>query len=186
MAGMHNVGFIIGSLSEQSINRRLAGAIQDVAGDRMNFTEIPIADLPVYNRDLDGDLPAAARRLKEQIEAADAVLFITPEYNRSVPAALNNAIEWASRPFGQNSLTGKPTAVCGASPGAVGTAVAQQDLRSMLTYSASPQMLAPEMYFQFSDDAIDEDGTIQDGEVREVVGEFVDAFADFLGQQQAA
>ncbi|WP_434081358.1 NADPH-dependent FMN reductase [Sanguibacter sp. Z1732] len=100
---MYDVGFIVGSLSEESINRRLAAAIGHLAGDRMRLTEIEIGDLPVYNRDLDDDLPGPAKRLKDQIEGADAVLFITPEYNRSVPAALTNAIEWASRPFGERT-----------------------------------------------------------------------------------
>lgn len=185
MTTMYDVGFIVGSLSEESINRRLAAAIGHVVGDRMRLTEIEIGDLPVYNRDLDDDLPGPAKRLKDQIEGADAVLFITPEYNRSVPAALTNAIEWASRPFGENSLTGKPTAVCGASPGAVGTAVAQQDLRSMLTYSDSPQLQAPEMYFQYTEGTIDEDGTVLDEDVRQVVGEFVDAFVQFLDEQRS-
>lgn len=171
---------MIGSLSAQSINRRFAHAILNVAGDRLRFTEIEIADLPLYNRDLDEEYPPPAQRVKDQVESVDAVLLVTPEYNRSVPAALNNAFEWVSRPFGQNSFKGKPTAVVGASPGGVGTAVAQRELRAMLTYSDSPQLQAPEVYFQYTPGTIDEDGTVRDDDVREVIAEFTDAFVTFL------
>ena len=113
------------------------------------MTEISIKDLPLYNRDHDDDYPPVARALKDAIAAVDAVLFVTPEYNRSIPGALKNAIDWASRPYGKNSFTRKPSAVIGTSPGKIGTAVGQQHLRSILAFCNSPQMNAVEAYIQF-------------------------------------
>lgn len=176
----HHVGIVIGSLSKDSINRKLARAVQRLAADRLNFTEIEIGDLPLYNRDLDGDFPAPARRLKDEFEGVQALLLVTPEYNRAVPAALVNALEWASRPYGQNAMTGKPSAVIGASPGGIGTAVAQRELRGILTYSDAPQLQRPELYFQFREGVIDDDGQIHSDGATTVLTEFVDAFVDFL------
>ena len=113
------------------------------------MTEIPFGDLPLYSYDYDANFPPPARAFKDAIAAVDAVLFVTPEYNRSIPGALKNAIDWASRPYGKNSFTRKPSAVIGTSPGAIGTAVAQQHLRSVLGFCNSPQMNAPEAYIQF-------------------------------------
>jgi chromate reductase, NAD(P)H dehydrogenase (quinone) len=118
--------YMIGSLSAVSINRILARALIRLAPPEWSMVEIPIGDLPLYNRDLDSDYPAEARALKDAIAAVDAMLFVTPEYNRDIPGALKNAIDWASRPWGQNSFARKPSAVIGASPGKIGTAVAQQ------------------------------------------------------------
>src|ERR687884_441926 len=140
----YQVGYFVGSLSQSSINRVLAKALIRLAPDDLEFTEIPIGNLPLYNRDLDADYPPEATALKEAIAASDAVLFVTPEYNRSIPGALKNAIDWASRPYGQNSFTRKPSAMIGTSPGKIGTAVGQQHLRSILGYCNSPQMNSPE------------------------------------------
>lgn len=156
----YTVGYLIGSLSKKSINRRLAGALIRLAPKELTFTEIPIADLPLYNYDLDHDFPPAATALKQQITRADAVLFVTPEYNRSIPGALKNAIDWASRPYGQNAFARKPSAVIGTSPGKIGTAVAQQHLRSILGYCNSPQMNWPEAYIQYEKGMIDEEGKV--------------------------
>ena len=129
----YTVGYFVGSLSSQSINRILSRALLRVAPDDLDFVEIPIRDLPLYSPDFDADYPAPARALKDAIAGVDAVLFITPEYNRSIPGALKNAIDWASRPWGQNSFDHIPAAVIGASIGQIGTAVAQQSLRGVLS-----------------------------------------------------
>lgn len=130
----YKVGYFVGSLSSTSINRILSRTLIRLAPDDLEFTEIPIGDLPLYSPDYDGDYPAAGRALKQAIEASDAILFVTPEYNRAIPGALKNAIDWASRPWGTNSFDHMPTAVIGASIGVIGTAVAQQNLRSVMAF----------------------------------------------------
>ena len=132
-----DVGYLIGSLASRSINRRLASALVKLAPADMALKEIPIRDLPLYSYDYDSDYPEVAKRFKEAIAGVDAVLFVTPEYNRSIPGALKNAIDWASRPYGQNAFTRKPSAVIGTSPGSIGTAVGQQHLRSVLSFCNS-------------------------------------------------
>jgi len=129
--GKYNVGYLVGSLAKASINRKLALALVRLAPKELQLKEIPFGDLPLYSYDYDADFPAVARALKPSIAAVDAVLFVTPEYNRSIPGALKNAIDWASRPYGENSFTRKPSGVIGTSPGKIGTAVAQQHLRSI-------------------------------------------------------
>lgn len=156
----YSVGYFVGSLATASINRQLAGALIKLAPAEFEFTEIPIRDLPLYSYDYDADYPPVARSFKQAIADVDAVLFVTPEYNRSIPGALKNAIDWASRPWGENSFTGKPSAVIGASPGAIGTAVAQQNLRSVLSFCNSPQMNAPEAYIQMTPGLVADDGSV--------------------------
>ena len=158
----YTVGYIVGSLSVESINRRLAKALIQLSPKHLKFVEIPIRDLPLYNRDFDTDYPPAGRALKDAIAAVDAVLFVTPEYNRGIPGCLKNAIDWASRPHGTNSFAHKPSAVIGASPGKIGTAVAQQSLRSVLSSCNSPLMEAPEAYIQFRPGLITEVGEVTD------------------------
>ena len=146
----HKVGYLIGSLAKGSINRRLAKALVRLAPPELAMSEISFKDLPLYSYDYDSDYPPAGKAFKAAIAAVDAVLFVTPEYNRSIPGGLKNAIDWASRPYGSNSFARKPSAVIGTSPGAIGTAVAQQSLRSVLGFCDSPQMNAPEAYIQFT------------------------------------
>jgi len=122
----YKVGYLVGSLATASINRKLAKALIRLAPERLEFNEISFRDLPLYSYDYDDDYPAVARDFKNAIKASDAVLFVTPEYNRSIPGGLKNAIDWASRPYGANAFARKPSAVIGASPGAIGTALAQQ------------------------------------------------------------
>ena len=162
MSSSYTVGYIIGSLSTESINRTLSKALIRLAPENLTLVEIPIRDLPVYNRDFDADYPPAGRALKDAIASVDAVLFVTPEYNRGIPGSLKNAIDWASRPYGTNSLTRKPSAVIGASPGKIGTALAQQNVRSALSFCNSPQMGAPEAYIQFTPGLITDDGEVTD------------------------
>src|ERR1700753_480439 len=162
--GDYRVGYIVGSVSTESINRRLAGALIRLAPMNLEFVEIPIGDLPLYNRDFDTDFPPAGRALKDAIARMDAVLFVTPEYNRGIPGCLKNAIDWASRPHGTNSLTNKASAVIGASPGKIGTGVASQSLRSAMSFCDSPQMAAPEAYIQFTPGLITEAGAVTNEE----------------------
>ena len=146
----YKVGYFVGSLSSTSINRELSKALIRVAPKDLEFTEIPIGNLPLYSPDYDADFPPEARALKEAIAGSDAILFVTPEYNRSIPGALKNAIDWASRPWGQNSFDQMPAAVIGASIGQIGTAMAQQSLRGVLSFCNARQMTAPEAYIRYS------------------------------------
>jgi chromate reductase len=156
----YKVGYFIGSLAKESINRKLAGALIRLAPENLTFTEISFRDLPLYSYDYDADYPPVAQAFKDALKTVDALLFVTPEYNRSIPGGLKNAIDWASRPFGTNSFTNKPSAVIGTSPGAIGTAVAQQSLRSVLSFCNSPQMNAPEAYIQFTPGLISDAGEV--------------------------
>jgi chromate reductase len=141
-----NVGYFVGSLASASINRLLAKALVRLAPPELHLTEISFRDLPLYSYDYDADFPAVAKTFKRAIADTDAVLFVTPEYNRSIPGGLKNAIDWASRPWGTNSFARKPSAVIGTSPGAIGTAIAQQQLRSVLSFCNAPQMNSPEAW----------------------------------------
>jgi chromate reductase, NAD(P)H dehydrogenase (quinone) len=179
----HRVGYIIGSLAKGSINRKLAKALVHLAPDSLELTEIPIRDLPLYSYDYDADFPAPAKTYKQALEAAQALLFVTPEYNRGIPGALKNAIDWGSRPKGSNAFARKPSAVIGTSAGKIGTAVAQRELHSVLGAVASPQMVSPEAYIQFTPDLIDDDGHVADPKTREFLQKFLAAFQKFLDRQ---
>ncbi len=146
------------------------------------MTEIPFRDLPLYSYDYDEDFPPEARVFKEAIESVDAVLFVTPEYNRSIPGGLKNAIDWASRPYGQNSFTRKPSAIIGTSPGAIGTAIAQQSLRSVLAFCNSPQMNAIEAYIQFTPDLISDDAEVTVRSTETFLRSFMAEFHDFIAR----
>jgi chromate reductase len=174
------VGYFVGSISSGSINRQLAQALIPLAPERLAFCEIPIVDLPLYRRDYDDDYPAAGRALKDAIAAVDAVLFVTPEYNRSIPGALKNAIDWASRPRGTNSFAHKPSAVIGASTGRLGTAFAQQSLRSVLSFCNSPQMNAPEAYITVTPGLIEDDGRVTVESTEAFLRMFMEEFDAFI------
>lgn len=176
----YKVGYFVGSLSTQSVNRTLSKALLRLAPADLVFTEIRIGDLPLYNRDLDGDYPASAREFKATIAAQDALLFITPEYNRSIPGALKNAIDWASRPYGENVIARKATAVIGGSPGQIGTAVGQQHLRSILSFLQAPQMNAPEAYIWMRPGLIEQDGTVTDPGTEEFLRGFMNSFFEYI------
>ena len=156
----YKVGYFVGSLAKASINRKLAKALVGVAPAGLEMQEIPFRDLPLYSYDYDADFPQVAKDFKAAIAVVDAVLFVTPEYNRSIPGGLKNAIDWASRPYGQNSFTRKPSAIIGTSPGAIGTAVGQQHLKSILSFCNSPMMNAIEAYIQFTPDLISDSGEV--------------------------
>ena len=176
----YRVGYMIGSLSSTSINRVLSKALIKLAPPELEFKEISFRELPLYTPDFDADFPPVGVAFKRAIAEVDAVLFITPEYNRSIPGGLKNAIDWASRPYGKNSFTRKPSAVIGASPGAIGTAVAQQSLRSVLSFCNSPQMNAPEAYIQFKPGLISAGGEVTDESAETFLRDYMQALHAFI------
>ena len=174
------VGYFVGSLARASINRKLALALTRLAPPELAMREIPIGALPLYSYDYDADYPPPARALKEAIASVDAVLFVTPEYNRSIPGALKNAIDWGSRPWGKNSFTRKPSAVIGTSPGKIGTAVGQQHLRSILAFCNSPLMNAIEAYIQFEPGLITDEGAVTVDSTRDFLRSYMAEFHGFI------
>jgi chromate reductase len=178
----YKVGYLIGSLAKASINRKLATGLVRLAPAELEMAEIPFKDLPLYSYDYDADFPPVARAFKDAIASVDAVLFVTPEYNRSIPGGLKNAIDWASRPYGSNSFARKPSAIIGTSPGAIGTAVAQQSLRSVLAFCNSPQMNAIEAYIQFTPDLISDDGKVSVQSTEEFLRRFMAEFHAFIAR----
>jgi chromate reductase, NAD(P)H dehydrogenase (quinone) len=176
------VGYLVGSLATNSINRLLATALVRVAPPELRLTEIPFKDLPLYSYDFDQSYPPVATAFKDAIAAVDAVLFVTPEYNRSIPGGLKNAIDWASRPYGKNAFTRKPSAVIGTSPGKIGTAVAQQHLRSILAFCNSPLMNTIEAYIQYEDGMIREDGHVSDDSTRSFLQNYMTEFHGFIAR----
>ena len=180
------VGYIVGSLARQSINRKLAGALVQLAPPSLKMNEIGFGDLPLYSYDYDADFPPVARTFKDAVAASDAILFVTPEYNRSIPGGLKNAIDWASRPYGQNAFTRKPSAIIGTSPGKIGTAVAQSHLRSILAFCNSPLMNAVEAYIQYESGLIDDGGRVTNDEIEVFLRDFMAEFAAFVGRVYTA
>jgi chromate reductase len=176
----YKVGYFVGSLSSTSINRELSQVLINLAPDDLEFTEIPIGNLPLYSPDHDANYPPEATALKEAIRRSDAVLFVTPEYNRSIPGALKNAIDWASRPWGQNSFDHIPAAVIGASIGQIGTAVAQQSLRAVLSFTNARQMTAPEAYITFSPEVFPGDGKCANESTTGFLTNFMTEFRDHI------
>ncbi|OJW68772.1 MAG: NADPH-dependent FMN reductase [Sphingomonadales bacterium 63-6] len=158
---MSHIAIIPGSLRKESYNRRLARAIAHLpATEGHSFEIVEIGDLPLYDQDTDSDQPEPARRMKDRIRAADGVIFVTPEYNRSIPGVLKNAIDHGSRPYGDSCWGGKPAGVLGVTPGISGTAMAQQHLRNVLVSLNMPALQQPEVFLKWSDDLVDEDGRV--------------------------
>ena len=178
----YRVGYFVGSLARASINRKLAGALVRLAPASLVLTEIPFRDLPLYSYDYDADFPPVARTFKEQIATVDAVLFVTPEYNRSIPGGLKNAIDWASRPYGKNSFARKPSAIIGTSPGKIGTAIAQTHLRSILAFCNSPLMNSIEAYIQFEQGLINDAGEVTNESTAKFLRDYMSAFSDYIGR----
>jgi chromate reductase len=179
----YTVGFLVGSLARESINRKLAQALARLApAAGLDLREIPIRELPLYSYDYDADFPQVAKDFKRAIADVDAILFVTPEYNRSIPGALKNAIDWASRPWGTNSFTRKPTGIIGTSPGAIGTAVAQQHLRSVLCFCNSPLMNTVEAYIQFKPGLITTGGEVTDASTEEFLRKYLGEFRQFVAR----
>ncbi|MCJ0763160.1 NADPH-dependent FMN reductase [Variovorax terrae] len=156
----YRIAVVVGSLRKDSLNRKLALALARLAPPEFSFEHVRIDDLPLYNQDNDGHPSEPVKRLKSEIAAAQGLLFVTPEYNRSIPGVLKNAIDHASRPYGQNTWAGKPAGVIGISVGAIGTALAQQHLRNILAYLNVPTLGQPEAFVQVKDGLLDEAGNI--------------------------
>ena len=156
----YKIAVIVGSLRRDSINRKLAAAIARLAPSEFAFEQLEIGDLPLYNQDDDADPAEPVKRLKAELGAAQGFLFVTPEYNRSIPGMLKNAIDHASRPYGQSAWSGKPAGVLGVSMGAVGTALAQQHLRNVLAYLDVPTLGQPEAFIQAKAGLFDQDDNI--------------------------
>ena len=176
----HKVGYLIGSLAKGSINRKLAKALVQLAPPELEMTEISFRELPLYSYDYDADFPPVARVFKDAIAAVEGVLFVTPEYNRSIPGGLKNAIDWASRPYGKNVFARKPAGVIGASPGSIGTAVGQQSLRAVLGFCNAPQMTSPEAYIQFTPGLITDAGEVTNASTEEFLTNYMNEFALFV------
>jgi chromate reductase, NAD(P)H dehydrogenase (quinone) len=175
-----SVAIVIGSLRSASFNRQLAGAVERLAADRFAFRILQIGDLPLYNQDHDAEFPAAGLRFKAEIEQADALLFVTPEYNRSMPGVLKNAIDVASRPAGSKTFDGKRAAIIGTSPGAHGTVSSQQHLRNVLAAVGVAVLPQPEIAIQFKEGLLDASGDVVDERVRKRLLLFLDRFEAWL------
>lgn len=179
-AKYYKVAVLVGSLRRESFNKRLAAAVIKLSPPELEFQSLRIDDLPLYNQDDDDRRPEPVLRLKREIEAADAVLFATPEYNRSVSGVLKNAIDHASRPYGKSSFTGKPAGIIGASVGAIGTAVAQQHLRTMLAYLDAPALGQPECFLRCTEELIDLSGNVSNDGTRKFLRDWADRFAAWV------
>lgn len=182
----YKVGYFVGSLAKGSINRLLSKALVRLAPSELAMTEIPFNNLPLYSYDYDEDYPEVAREFKRKIDDVDAILFVTPEYNRSIPGGLKNAIDWASRPWGRNSFTHKPSGIIGTSPGSIGTALAQQSLRGVLCFCNSPLMNTVEAYIQFTPGLISDDGEVTNDESTEYLRNYMSEFHAFIKRVEAA
>jgi chromate reductase, NAD(P)H dehydrogenase (quinone) len=180
------VGYFVGSLARASINRKLSVALTRLAPPSLQLREIPIGDLPLYSYDYDENYPPAGRALKDAIASVDAVLFVTPEYNRSIPGALKNAIDWGSRPWGTNSFARKPTGIIGASPGSIGTAVMQSSMRAVLSFLDAPQLNAPEAYLKFNPDVFGSDGEVKDESTAAFLRHYMEEYGAFVQRVLAA
>lgn len=183
---MTRIGYIVGSIGSQSLNRRLMGALVRLAPEGVELVEIPIRDLPFFSTDLEADFPQVARDFKSAIEGVDGVIIATPEYNRSIPGVLKNAIEWASRPYGDFSFGGTPVAVIGASPGGIATAAAQQHLKAVLSHVNAIVMGQPEGFIQVTPGLIDDEGEISNEGTKQFLQGYLDAFLTLVGRVQKA
>ncbi len=175
MAKPH-LAVVVGSNRRDSINRKLALALAKLGADKFDANFVRIDHLPMFNQDLEGSLPPEVVRYKNELARADGILIVTPEHDRSIPAVLKNAIDWGARPYGQNSWAGKPAFITGTSPGAIGSAIAQQHLRSVMV-SLGVILMGGEAYMTFKPNLIDERGDIADESTQKFLQGFVDRFA---------
>lgn len=177
---MTKIAVIVGSISPTSINKKLAEALVSLAPEDVDF-DILSVDLPLFNVALERDMPQPVVDFKERIEGADGVLFVTPEYDRSIPGALKNAMEWGSRPPGQNSFSGKPVGIVGASAGPLGTAQAQFQLRSIISFMDVKYKAQPEVYLNYPA-AMEDDGTVKPGSV-DFLRSYIEGFVNFVKEE---
>ena len=175
-----NILVISGGNRVESFNTKVAKALVTLAPEGTQLTLADITKLPLYNQDLEENYPAEAASLKEQIRAADGIIFVTPEYNRSIPTALKNALDWASRPYGESAWNGKPVMITGATPGGTGTTQAQAHLRQIVTYLNMRILGQPEIYLSHVADLLAEDGSIADESTRELLSGALATFAEFV------
>ena len=173
------IALLVGSLRRESFNRKLADALARLAPSDFAFDTVMIGDLPLYNQDNDDNPGMEVKRLKAEIAAADGLLFVTPEYNRSIPGVLKNAIDHASRPYGQSAWAGKPAGVIGVSIGAIGTALAQQHLRNILAYLDVPTLGQPEAFVQMKEDLFEPDGSVGAGS-RQFLQDWMDRYVAWV------
>jgi chromate reductase len=176
----HKVAVLVGSLRKESINRKLAQAFIELAPAELKLSIVEIGDLPLYNQDLDETPPAQWTRFREEIAQANAVLFVTPEYNRSVPGVLKNAIDIGSRPYGHSVWNGKPGAVISASPGGIGGFGANHHLRQSLVFLNVPTMQQPEAYLGHADKLLDAQGKVSNADSRKFLSGIIDGFAHWV------
>jgi chromate reductase, NAD(P)H dehydrogenase (quinone) len=179
------VAIVVGSNRRDSINRRLARALAKLGADKFDASFVRIDDLPMFNQDLEGNPPAEVVRYKNELAQADGILIVTPEHDRSIPAVLKNAVDWGARPYGKNSWAGKPTFITGTSPGAIGSGIAQQHLRSVMV-SLGAILLGGEAYVTFKPNLIDEHGNITDESTKTFLQGFVDRFTSLTGRLAVA
>jgi chromate reductase len=179
------VAVLVGSLRKESYNRKMARALAAVAPPSLELSLVEIGDLPHYNQDFEADPPSAVRDFRQRIAAFDAVLFVTPEFNRSVPGALKNAIDVGSRPYGKSVWSGKPAAVISVSPGAIGGFGANHHLRQSLVFLDMPALQQPEAYIGGAARLFDEQGTLTDESTRGFITKFMQSFAEWIERIRA-
>ncbi|MBU4527183.1 MAG: NAD(P)H-dependent oxidoreductase [Hoeflea sp.] len=179
---MTRIAVLVGSLRKDSINRKLAGALEKLAAGRMEFVYADLSELPHYNDDIWENIPDSVTALKATVEAADAVLMVVPEYNRTYPGVIKDAIDWGTRPWGKNSWTGKPAAITGTSPGAIGSAIAQHHLRTTMVTVGTAVMGQPELYYAFKPEHFDANGAVTDDSTRDFLQAWVNSFADWIAR----
>lgn len=186
---IRTVAVIVGSVSQPSLNRRLARGLEGLAADAgLRLVDVEIGELPFFGAQMQAtdDYPEVGRRLKDGVDGADGLLIVTPEYNRSIPGVLKNAIDWLSRPVGESSFPGRPTAVIGTSGGAISTAVAQNHLKAILTSQGAQVLGAPEAYIRYRDGLITDDGQVTDASTREFLAGFLRSFRALIDRTDPA
>ena len=178
----YRIAVMVGSLRKASWNKRLADVVVALAPAQLDIRFVRIDDLPLYNQDEDEDQREPVRRMKQEVRSADGVLFVTPEYNRSIPGVLKNAIDHGSRPFGDSAWEGKPAGIVGASPGAMGSALSQQHLRNVLASLDMPTLAQPEAFVQVHDGVFDSKGGVSDEPLRVFLQEWLDRYAAWVAK----
>jgi len=178
---MTKIAVLVGSLRADSMNKKLADELEKFAPEGTEFVRLNISEVPVFNQDHENDAPASVKKLKEEIEAADGILLVTPEYNRGMTGVIKNAIDWASRPWGSNSFLKKPAAITGATGSPWGTMAAQVELRTVMLYLDTVLMAQPELYIGAINPLHDEAGVMSD-HVKERLGMFITAFVEHVNK----
>ena len=177
----YKIAILVGSLRKDSLNRKVARSICALRNDNLDCSMVEIGDLPLYNQESDANPPEQYVRFREQIASADGVLFVSPEYNRGMPGVLKNAIDVGSRPYGQSVFDKKPAAIVTASPGSIGGALANHQIRQSCVFLNMPVMQQPEAYLgHVSDDSFDSDGCLRDGPLKDLIGVLAHAFHDWV------